>query len=82
MIDASGEDGKLSDEGIVAHSITFILAGYETTANALAFTSYLLALHPHVQKKLQLEIDEYFQKNGVSYICVYKYNINELRPKK
>ena len=37
-----------------------MLAGYETTSTALGFTAYELALNPHVQKKLQEEIDEYF----------------------
>ena len=71
MIDATaeGEDGggkRLTDEEIVAHSITFLLAGYETTANALAYTSYLLALNPEIQEKLQAKIDEYFESNPVS----------------
>ncbi|XP_029390614.1 cytochrome P450 3A14-like, partial [Mus pahari] len=47
----------LSDLEIVAQSITFILAGYETTSNALSFIMYILATHPDVQKKLQQEID-------------------------
>ena len=71
MIDATeGEDGgegKLSDEEIVANSILFLLAGFETTANALSFVSYLLALHPEIQEKLQAEIDEYFESNPVSW---------------
>ena len=37
-----------------------MLAGYETTSTALGFTAYELALNPHVQKKLQEEIDEHF----------------------
>ena len=75
MIDATeGEDGgegKLSDEEIVANSILFLLAGFETTANTLAFTSYLLALHPEIQEKLQAEIDEYFESKPVSWSLVY-----------
>ncbi|XP_036028240.1 cytochrome P450 3A13-like [Onychomys torridus] len=47
----------LSDLEILAQSITFISAGYETTSTALSFITYLLAIHPHVQKKLQHEID-------------------------
>ncbi|XP_049988872.1 cytochrome P450 3A11 isoform X2 [Alexandromys fortis] len=47
----------LSDMEIMAQSIIFIFAGYETTSSTLAFTLYLLATHPDIQKKLQEEID-------------------------
>nr|XP_044998606.1 cytochrome P450 3A9-like isoform X3 [Jaculus jaculus] len=47
----------LSDLEIVAQSVIFIFAGYETTSSALSFVLYLLATHPDVQKKLQDEID-------------------------
>ncbi|KAL1765729.1 cytochrome P450 3A9 [Sigmodon hispidus] len=47
----------LSDVEIVAQSVIFIFAGYETTSSALSFALYLLATHPDVQKKLQDEID-------------------------
>ena len=74
MIDATGEEegggegkgGKLTDRQIIGNAITFMLAGYETTANALTYTSYLLALNPHIQEKLQEEIDTYFQENPVT----------------
>lgn len=58
----SDKDGKhmskLSDDEVLAQSFTFILAGYETTSNALAYTTYCLALNPEVQEKLIEEIDE------------------------
>ena len=57
----------LTDQEIVAHSVTFVLAGYETTANTLSYVSYLLALNPEAQEKLQHEIDSYFEQNPVSY---------------
>ena len=72
MIDASVEeqsngDGpkKLTDQQLVAFSIDFLLAGYETTANTLTYTSYLLAMNTDVQEKLQAEIDDYFEENPV-----------------
>lgn len=34
-----------------------ILAGYETTANALGFTLYLLAANPDAQDRLAAEVD-------------------------
>ena len=73
MVDACVEEGgssngkkKLTDKQIVSFSIDFLLAGYETTANTLSFTSYLLALNPEVQEKLQAEIDNYFEQHSVS----------------
>ncbi|KFO19785.1 Cytochrome P450 3A14 [Fukomys damarensis] len=47
----------LSDIEVLAQSIIFIFAGYETTSNALSFIMHTLATHPDVQKKLQQEID-------------------------
>lgn len=49
---------KLSDDEMYASSIVFLLAGYETTSNALAYTTYLLALHPDIQERLYKEIKE------------------------
>ena len=64
---------RLSNEEIVAHAVTFLLAGYETTANTLAYTSYLLALNPDIQEKLQSEIDSYFDDKPVSKPHPYKF---------
>ena len=57
---------KLTDGQIVAESVGLMMAGYDTTANALAYTSYLLALHPEIQEKLQSEIDNYLSDKPVS----------------
>ncbi|CAL1286965.1 unnamed protein product [Larinioides sclopetarius] len=48
----------LTDEEIVANAYVFMLAGYETTATALAFTIYLLVKHPEIQEKLYQEIEK------------------------
>ena len=47
---------KLTDDDIHASAITFLLAGYETTSNALSYTTYLLAMHPEIQEKLYQEV--------------------------
>lgn len=44
------DDRQLRDE-----VMTFFLAGHETTANALAWTYYLLARHPEVARRMQSE---------------------------
>ena len=67
---ASKNKGKLTDKEVVGQAVGMLLAGYETTANALAYTSYLLALNPDIQEKLQSEIDSYFDEKPVSnYYC-------------
>ncbi|GFY41930.1 cytochrome P450 3A8 [Trichonephila inaurata madagascariensis] len=53
----------LTDEEIVANAYVFILAGFETTANALAFTFYLLIKHPDIQEKLYQEIKDIEDSN-------------------
>ncbi|MCC6454869.1 MAG: cytochrome P450 [Caldilineaceae bacterium] len=53
------EDGKgLSQAEVRDEVITILLAGHETTSNALTWTFYLLAQHPAVAAKLYDEIDE------------------------
>ncbi len=63
---AQGKLFNFTDEQVVGHAIEMLLAGYETTANTLAYTSYLLALNPDIQEKLQSEIDSYFDEKPVS----------------
>ena len=67
MIDASNDGTeKFTSEKIAGFSIEFLLAGYDTTANTLSYTTYLLAMNPDVQEKLQAEIDQYFEEDPVS----------------
>ena len=55
---------KLSDEEIVAQSVLFLLAGYETSSNTLSFTLYHLALNPDVQDKLRKDIIQVMESNA------------------
>lgn len=48
--------GSMSDEQLRDEVITLLLAGHETTANALSWTWYLLAQHPEVRAKLEAEL--------------------------
>ena len=52
-----GETGAgFTDEQLRNETITFLLAGHETTANALTWTLYLLAQHPVIAARLQAEV--------------------------
>ena len=52
------ETGKdLSKDQVVAQAFTFLLAGYETTANTLGYAIYLLAKNKDKERALIDEID-------------------------
>jgi cytochrome P450 len=48
----------LTDSEILGNAFVFILAGHETTANALHFSCVQLAMYPERQKALQANLDE------------------------
>jgi len=55
---ADPETGRgLSDLEVRANVVTFIGAGHETTANALAWSLYLLSQAPSVRERLEGEVD-------------------------
>ncbi len=69
---------KLSDDEIVAQSVIFLLAGYETSSNTLSFTLYHLAVNPDVQDKLRTEIKEAMESNAKKPLYDVAQNIEYL----
>ena len=61
---------RLSDEEVVAQSVVFLLAGYETSSNTLAFTLYYLVVNPEMQEKLRTQIREALETNAKKG-CLY-----------
>jgi cytochrome P450 len=59
LLDARYEDSgePMSEEQILDEILILMIAGYETTANALSWTLYLLAHHPEELKKLRQSIE-------------------------
>ena len=49
----------LTTEEIMAQSVIFMSAGYETTATVLHLLLYNLAVHPDAQDKVIAEVDEH-----------------------
>ncbi|MEY3896235.1 MAG: hypothetical protein RLZZ214_1755 [Verrucomicrobiota bacterium] len=47
---------NLGDSQLRNETITFLLAGHETTANALTWTFYLISRYPEVERRLLAEI--------------------------
>ena len=59
LLVARDEDGSaLNDEALRDEVLTIFLAGYETTANALSWTWYLLSINPEAFDRMAVELDE------------------------
>jgi len=57
MLTASSDEGSESEKSLRDQVITIFLAGYETVANALAWTWYLLSENPECERRFHEEID-------------------------
>ncbi|MDB4944887.1 MAG: cytochrome [Labilithrix sp.] len=58
LLETKYEDGStMTDKQVRDEAMTLFLAGHETTANALAWTLYLLAKHPEARARLEAEVD-------------------------
>ncbi|MHB1223664.1 MAG: cytochrome P450 [Gemmatimonadaceae bacterium] len=55
--DAEGDGTGMSDRQLRDEVVTLLMAGHETTANALTWTWYLLSRHPSVELRLHDEVD-------------------------
>ncbi|KAG1679745.1 Cytochrome P450 3A41 [Nymphon striatum] len=53
-----GKKQHMSDAEVRANAFLFLIAGYETTSTALAFTTHILLEHQEAQDKIKKEIDE------------------------
>jgi cytochrome P450 len=54
----TGEIETMTDAQVRDEALTIFLAGYETTANALTWSWYLLSQNPEAEAKLHRELDE------------------------
>jgi cytochrome P450 len=61
---------KIEEIDILATSLLFILAGYETTASTLSYLFHELSLNPECQEKLYQEIVSY--EGNVDYETIAK----------
>ena len=61
MLAASPDDSAASEQSLRDQVITIFLAGYETVANALSWTWYLLSQNPECERRFHAEIDRELQ---------------------
>ena len=52
LMDATDEYGSMPDRQVRDEALTILLAGHETTANALTFCLWLVARHPDIQERM------------------------------
>ena len=57
-------ENHLTDEEVTNQVMTFMVAGHETTSNALCWAFYLLAQHPDVEAKLRAEVVRRAEAHG------------------
>ncbi|ODN03152.1 Thromboxane-A synthase [Orchesella cincta] len=70
------DSGKLDETSIVANSVLFFEAGFETLSAGLAFITYLMVKHPEAQEKVRAEIGDLIEKNGAKLDC---YKLKQLK---
>jgi cytochrome P450 len=56
ILSVAMESGGFSDDDLVNQLMTFLAAGHETTASAMAWAVYLLCKHPETQTRLREEL--------------------------
>lgn len=69
----------ITEDEIVGQAFVFLVAGYETSSNTLAFACYLLAINPECQRELQKEVDHFFTRHVSEAVC---HHVNLCRIKR
>jgi cytochrome P450 len=79
LLRSQDEQGsQMSDEQLRDEVMTLFLAGHETTANALAWTWYLLAQHPEIEARLFQEIGDVLHGKVPTAIDVMRLTYTEM----
>jgi cytochrome P450 len=67
MLAAQSDRTEASEKSLRDQVITIFLAGYETVANALAWTWYLLSQNPECERRMHEEVDRELQGRLPTY---------------
>ena len=65
--DSDGDGSGMSDKQVRDEALTLLLAGHETTANALSWCWYLLGQNPEVEAQFHAEIDSVLAGQAPSF---------------
>ena len=78
MLAASPDGSPASEQSLRDQVITIFLAGYETVANALSWTWYLLSQNPECERRFHAEIDRELAGRLPSYDVVPRLRYVEM----
>jgi cytochrome P450 len=74
LLDARYSDGHgMDDDLIISESMQLLVAGHETSSNALSWTLYLLSSRPEYVDKIRQEFDSVLGDKPLSYSDVSKF---------
>jgi cytochrome P450 len=74
LMDARYSDGKsMSDELVVSESMQLLVAGHETSSNALSWTLYLLSTRPDCVERIRDEFDCVLGEKPLGFSDVPKF---------
>ena len=76
--DEEGDGARMTDAQVRDEAMTIILAGHETTANAMTWTWYQLAQHEEVEAKLHAEIDSVLGSELPTFETVARLRYTEM----
>ena len=77
-VDDTGNGAGMTDEQARDEAVTLFRAGHDTTAAGLAWTWYLLALHPEVEARLLQEVDAVLQSRPATYADLPRLRFTEM----
>ena len=78
MLAASPDHSAASEQSLRDQVITIFLAGYETVANALAWTWYLLSQNPECERRFHDEMDRELQDRPPAFEDVPRLRYTEM----
>jgi cytochrome P450 len=68
LLETRYEDGTgMTDQQLLDEALILYVAGHETSANAMAWAWYLLAMHPDIEAKLLESVNETLGNNNPSF---------------
>jgi len=74
LMDARYSDGEgMSDELVLSESMQLLVAGHETSSNALSWLFYLLSTRPECLEKVRQEFDAIIGDAPLSYVDVPRF---------